>query len=107
MSDYTTLVSESKAQLDRLGDELSALESKVKTAGANADDWSRSQLAKLKADWSKAHANVDAMAQETRSEIDASWAQAKSDAENHWNALQAAVETYRAHVDSTDVTAKG
>ncbi|MGI9386142.1 MAG: hypothetical protein ACR2OX_01805 [Methyloligellaceae bacterium] len=107
MSDYETFVAKTRAQLDSMGDELNELEAKVKSAGREADDWSRDQLAKLKADWSKAKSNVDRVAQEHREEIEASWAQVKSDAENHWNALQAAVSTYRMHVEKNISSAQG
>jgi len=99
MSEYEAFVTNSKAQLDRLGDELSALENKVRSAGKDADDWSRDQLAKLKADWSQARNKLDHMANETKEEIDASWALTKADAENHWSALQAAIATYRSQVE--------
>ena len=99
MSEYETFVAQTKAQLDRMGAELNALEDRVRKAGHKADKWSHDQLAKLKADWSESKDRIDAIAKQHHDEIEASWAQVKSDAENHWNALQAAVSTYRAHVE--------
>ena len=99
MSDYETFVAHTKAQLDKMGTELNALEAKVKKAGHKADKWSQDQLDKLKADWSEAKDKIDRITRQHHDEIEASWAQVKSDAENHWSALQAAISTYRAHVE--------
>lgn len=100
MSEYEKFVQRSKEQLDRIGKELTELESKVKDAGQHADEWSRTQIAMLKADWTEAKTKVDRVAKQHHEEIEASWSQVKSDMENHWNALQAAVTTYRSHVES-------
>ena len=107
MSKYENFVQNSKQQLDRLGEELNELEAKVKEAGQQADDWSRNQIAKLKSDWSEAKTKIDHVAQQHHDEIEASWAQVKSDVEHHWSALQAAVSTYRKHVEDNSASANG
>ena len=106
MSNYENFVQSSKEQLDRLGEELNELEAKVKNAGQQADDWSRNQIAKLKSDWSLAKTKIDRVAQQHHEEVEASWAQVKTDVENHWTALQAAVATYRKHVENNSESAK-
>ncbi len=91
MSQHQKFIDHAKVQLDKLGEELSDLDGKIKTASSKADAWSTEQMHKLRADWHECQAQIERMSAESQESFD----QAKADAERHWKALEAAVKTYR------------
>ncbi|MEM7070097.1 MAG: hypothetical protein AAF478_14565 [Pseudomonadota bacterium] len=99
MTKTSEFIDNAKNHLDQLGQELTDLEGKVTKAGKNADEWSANQVNKLKQDWLQAKTNMDELADRIQSESEASVAEAKDKAQRHWDALQAAVQTYRNHVE--------
>lgn len=99
MTKTSEFIDNAKNHLDQLGQELSDLEGKVTETGKNADEWSTNQVNKLKQDWQQAKNNMDELANRIETESEASVAEAKEKAQRHWDALKAAVQTYRGHVD--------
>lgn len=90
-----------KSHLEALGSELSALENKISEAGQKADAWSGEQAAKLKQDWENARAEMASIAERIDAEGEEAVGDARQKAERHWDALQAAVRTYRDHVEKS------
>lgn len=91
MSHHKNYIEDVKVQLDRLGEELFELDAKLKSAGKNADAWSKEQMHELRADWHACQAHFERMNTQGK----ASFESAKVDAERHWKALEEAVKTYR------------
>ena len=99
MNDKHEFVQEAHRQLERIEHELNEIEGRIKNAGGNVDRWTDEQFSKLKSDWHTARHEIEAISDKYRTAADASWEELKSDAEHHWQALKAAVQTYRNHVD--------
>ncbi len=95
MSETATFIENAKAQLDKLGQDIAALEAKAKESKEGADAWVTEKADKLRRDWDDAKAHVDTMVDQEKAE----WDQAKTDAQRQWNALQDAIRTYRSHVE--------
>ena len=92
-------VEKAKACIDSIGAELGELEVKAKAAGDRADDWSTSQVEKLKDDWSQAKEDMEGIVARAEAEGEDAVRDAKEKAERHYEALQAAVKAYRDHLD--------
>lgn len=90
-----------KSHLDALGSELMELENKISEVGEKADQWSGAQAAKLKQDWQNARAEMASIAERIDTEGEKAVGDARQRAERHWDALQAAVRTYRDHVEKS------
>jgi len=101
MKHNSQFIENAKANLDKLGDELTDLETKVSDAGQQADEWSATQVNKLKKDWEEAKTEMKTIATRIESEGEASVEDAKAKAERHWDALQAAVKAYRGHLEKS------
>ena len=101
MKHNSQFIENAKAHLEQLGDDLSDLESKVTKAGKEADEWSATQVNKLKKDWEEAKTEMKTIATRIESEGEASVEDAKAKAERHWDALQAAVKAYRDHLEKS------
>ncbi len=101
MSDHQTFIEQAKSQLDKLNNDLNELDRKAQTAAQSASDWSTEQMTKLRNDWQEASAKVEKLASDANAEAKSSYDEAKTEAERHWKALHAAVQTYRAQTEST------
>lgn len=101
MNKKADFVDYAKSHLDKLGDELSDLDTKLRDLGHKADSWSSDQAAKLKEDWEKARTEMAAIAERIETEGEDAVGDARRNAERHWAALQAAVSAYRAHLEQT------
>lgn len=101
MSKTSEFVETAKHDLDKLGAELSEFETKVAAASSKADDWSKSQVAKLKTDLEQAKEHVSSLATRVQAESEEAVCEAKARAERHWQALHAAVKAYREHLNKT------
>lgn len=101
MTNTSQFIENAKAHLEKLGTELSDLENKVVHAGEEVDEWSSNHMTKLKNDWEQAKSEMHALADRIDSEGEASVEDAKAKAQHHWDALKAAVQTYRSHVEKT------
>lgn len=100
MSSNDSFVAQAKKNLDSLGAELDHLEGQIRTEHANASAWYKEQMARLRGEWRDAHSKIETMARDSNAKAEASYNAAKDDVERHWSALQAAVRTYRQHVES-------
>ena len=96
MSNHKHFVEHAKAQLDKLGEELSELDQKMKFAGDEIDAWSTEKMHQLRAEWHECQAYVERMS----AQGETSFEQAKADTERHWKALEAAVKTYREQIQN-------
>lgn len=103
-TETSKFVEKAKVYIDDIGAELSELEQKVKDAGDRADDWSAAQVEKLKEDWSQAKEDMDNIADRAKAEGEDAVREAKEKAERHYEALQAAVKAYRAHLEQVSDT---
>ncbi len=101
MTNTSQFIENAKAHLETLGAELSDLENKVVQAGQEMDEWSSNHVTKLKNDWEQAKSEMNALADRIESDGEASVEEAKAKAQHHWDALNAAVQTYRRHVEKT------
>ena len=101
MSDHHTFIEQAKGALEKLGTDLDDLHRKVATECKEADAWYDEQMTNLRNDWQAAKDKVEKLATDSQADMQASYDQAKSDAENHWKALQSAVQTYRDQVERT------
>ncbi len=99
MNKNAEFVETAKARLDELGKEFSALDAKLNDAGRTADTWTNAQASKLKKDWEQAKADVSSIAQRIETEGEEAVGDAREKAERHWEALRAAVKTYREHLE--------
>ncbi len=91
MSTQIQYIERAKAELDKLGEELSELDRKMALASDKVAVWSTEQKHRLRADWHVCQAQVERLSAE--SEI--SFEQIKAETERHWKALEASVKTYR------------
>ncbi|MBO9448213.1 hypothetical protein [Ruegeria sp. R14_0] len=98
-TETSKFVEKAKACIGDIGAELSELERKANAAGDRADDWSASQVEKLKEDWSQAKVDMEDIADRAKIEGEEAVREAKEKAERHYEALQAAVKAYRDHLD--------
>lgn len=99
MSKSEDFVEKVRTHIDELGAELSTLEVKLHDAGEKADAWTSDQASKLKKDWENAKAEMTSIADRIENEGEEAVDDAKAAAERHWEALQAAVKTYRDHLE--------
>ena len=100
MSNTQSFIESAKAQLDKLGQDIEAFETKAKAAKDGADSWVTNKAEKLRRDWSNAKAHVETMVDQEHDYAQAGWDKAKTDAQRQWTALQEAIQTYRTHVDN-------
>ncbi|MEX0316725.1 MAG: hypothetical protein AB3N21_02150 [Ruegeria sp.] len=104
MTSFSDFIQKAKDDYTRIETELKSYEKKVKDAGEAADTWTRDQAAKLKADLSEAQKKVTDLAERIDREGEEAVTEAHDQAKRHWDALHAAVATYRDHVTkSADV----
>lgn len=96
MSDHKHFIEHAKAQLDKLGEELSELDQKMRMAGNKVDAWSTEKMHQLRADWHECQAHLERMSAQSKASLDL----AKTETERHWKALEAAVKTYREQLQS-------
>ena len=99
MSNTRSFIESARAQLDELGQDIEAFEAKARSAKDDADTWLAEKTEKLRRDWSEARAHVETMADQEHDYVEAGWDKAKTDAQRQWNALQKAIQTYRAHAE--------
>ncbi|GAB5482637.1 MAG: hypothetical protein Pars92KO_23940 [Parasphingorhabdus sp.] len=98
----TEFLGQAKNDLHRIDNELKALESKVKAAGDEQDQWATNQVRKLRADMQVVQTEMDTIAHRIEVDGEAGVEKSKVDAERHWMALKAAVQAYREHVGLAD-----
>ncbi len=98
----TEFLGQAKNDLHRIDNELKALESKVKAAGDEQDQWATNQVRKLRADMQAVQTEMNAIAHRIEVGGEAGLEQTKVNAERHWMALKAAVQAYREHVGLAD-----
>lgn len=89
---------QAKDDLHRIDNELQALESKVKAAGDEKDQWAANQVRKLRTDMQLVQTEMNAIAHRIEVGGEAGVEKSKINAERHWMALKAAVKAYREHV---------
>ena len=99
MTDYQQFVENAKSELQKLGEELDELDQKVKAQCQNASTWYGEQMKKLRSDWRDTSVKIEQVATEARAEAESSYEAAKTDADRHYQALKAAVKTYREEVE--------
>lgn len=104
MSENRKFIDDAQAHIKAFGHELDSLEAKLKDAGESADAWSSQQAAKLRQDWEKAKSEVGSIVERIETDSDDALNDARQQAQNHWDALKAAVKTYRDHVENTDAS---
>lgn len=104
MTKHSEFIESAKAHLDELGAELSTLDTKLNDAGRKADTWTSDQASKLKKDWEETKAEMTSIAHRIETEGEEAVGEAREKAERHWEALQAAVKTYRDHLEKTVAT---
>ena len=95
MSHSKDFIDQVKTQLNKLHEELSDIDRKIKSAGDKVEDWSTEQMHKLRADWHECQAHVERLSAQSQS----SFNEAKAETERHWKALEAAVATYRDRIE--------
>ncbi len=106
MSNHVQTVEKVKAQLDRLGSELDELDHKLKTECRNASAWYGEQMGKLRTEWRDAQSKIERLSAEGQAEAQSAYQTAADDAERHWKALKAAVQTYRQQVETNVAASK-
>lgn len=99
MSNHEHFIAKAKDQIDKLGEELFELDQKVKTECRNANAWYGEQMDKLRSEWRDAQSKIERLAAVGQNEAQATYDNAVNEAERHWKALQAAVQTYRQQVE--------
>lgn len=95
MTDHRQIIEEAKQQLDKLSGEFDELEAKVKAGRQGAGAVYEQQLAKLRQQWKDADTRLDQLAADGKAEAGT----IKTEAEQHWKALKAAVQTYRNQIE--------
>lgn len=104
MTSFSDFIQQAKDDYHRVEAELKATEQKIRDAGEAADKWTTDQAAKLRADLADAKQKVTNLAERLDREGEEAVADAHDQAKRHWDALHAAVATYREHVaKSVDV----
>lgn len=98
MTTFSEFIQKAKNDFARVDAELKEAEQKIKDAGERADTWTKDQAAKLKADLTEAKDKVTSLAERIDREGEEAVTEAHDQAKRHWDALQAAVATYREHV---------
>jgi len=98
MTSFSDFIQKAKDDYHRVEAELKASEKKIKDAGDAADKWTKDQAAKLKADLADAKQKVTDLAERIDREGEEAVTEAHDQAKRHWDALHAAVATYREHV---------
>lgn len=98
-TETSKFVERAKACIDTIGAELGELELKAKAASSDADDWSATQVEKLKRDWTQAKDQMEQIADRANEEGEDAVREAKEKAQRHYEALQAAVKAYRNHLE--------
>ncbi|MFY0610888.1 MAG: hypothetical protein JXQ99_05135 [Hyphomicrobiaceae bacterium] len=91
MSTQTQFIEHTKVELNKLGEELSELDRKMASASNKVAVWSTEQMHQLRANWHECQAHVERLSAQSET----SFEQAKVETERHWQALEAAVKTYR------------
>lgn len=98
MTIFSDFIQKAKDDYHRVEAELKETEQKIKNAGDAADNWTKAQAAKLKADLDDAKQKVTDLAERIDREGEEAVTEAHDEAKRHWDALHAAVATYRDHV---------
>ena len=98
MTTFSEFIQKAKDDFARVDAELKEAEQKIKDAGERADTWTKDQAAKLKADLTAAKDKVTNLAERIDREGEEAVTEAHDQAKRHWDALHAAVATYREHV---------
>ena len=101
MSAFYDFIEKAKDDYHRVDADLKAFEQKVKNAGERADGWTKNQVTKLKTDLIEARDKVTDLAERIDREGEEAVTEAHDHAKRHWDALHAAVDAYRAHLDNT------
>ena len=101
MTSFSDFIQKAKDDYNSVEAELKATEQKIKDAGEAADTWTKDQAAKLKADLNDAKQKVTDLAERIDREGEEAVTEAHDQAKRHWDALHAAVATYREHVAKT------
>ena len=101
MSTFSDFLKKAKNDYARVEADLKAFEEKLAQAGDKADSWSKAQAAKLKKDLGAAHEKVSTLAERIDRESEEAVSEAHDHAKRHWDALHAAVATYRDHLEKT------
>lgn len=98
MTTFADFIQKAKDDYARVEAELKEAEQKIKDAGERADTWTKDQAAKLKADLTETKDKVMTLADRIDREGEEAVSEAYDQAKRHWDALHAAVATYREHV---------
>ena len=98
MTMFADFVQKAKDDYSRIESELKDSEEKIKEAGEAADTWTRDQAAKLKVDLAEAKGKITDLAERIEREGEEAVTEAHDQAKRHWDALHAAVATYREQV---------
>ena len=98
MSIFSDFIQKAKGDYQRVEADLKVTEQKIKDAGEAADDWSKAQGAKLKADLDDAQQKIMDLAERLDREGEEAVNDAREQTMRHWDALNAAVISYRDHV---------
>ena len=101
MSNHDQIIAKAKDQLDKLGNELDELDHKVKSECQSANAWFGEQMIKLRSEWRDAQTNIERLQAEGRSQAETAYETAADEADRHWKALQAAVQTYRQQIEQS------
>ena len=101
MSAFSEFLQNAKEDYNRVDADLKAFEQRVRDAGDRADNWTKDQIAKLKADLADARDKVTSLAERVDREGEEAVNEAHESAKRHWNALHAAVSAYRDHLEKT------
>ena len=101
MTSFSDFIQKAKDDYARVEAELKAAEQKIAVAGEAADNWTKDQAAKLKSDLADAKQRVTDLAERIDREGEEAVTEAHDQAKRHWDALHAAVATYRDHISRT------